>query len=208
MKDMLVLYRLIEEYGYNEPILLKKVKITELSQDSVRQAFSRLASKGLLERFSRGVYYVPTDTPFGKSRLNPKKVYEKMYIRDGENIFGYYTGLTFMNEIGLTTQVPNLVEIVTNNDRSRGRIADIGYVKVRVRKSEVEVNKENVKTLQFLDLLKQVRVQDLSEEARDLLKNYVRKQGFKKAEVFSLAKGFSSTVADRLIKSGLIDELT
>ena len=205
MKDMLVLYRLIEEYGYNEPILLKKVKITELSQDSVRQAFSRLASKGLLERFSRGVYYVPTDTPFGKSRLNPKKVYEKMYIRDGENIFGYYTGLTFMNEIGLTTQVPNLVEIVTNNDRSRGRIA-IGYVKSE--SDGVEVNKENVKTLQFLDLLKQVRVQDLSEEARDLLKNYVRKQGFKKAEVFSLAKGFSSTVADRLIKSGLIDELT
>ena len=181
---MLVLYRLIEEYGYNEPILLKKVKITELSQDSVRQAFSRLASKGLLERFSSGVYYVPTDTPFGKSRLNPKKVYEKMYIRDGENIFGYYTGLTFMNEIGLTTQVPNLVEIVTNNDRSRGRIADIGYVKVRVRKSEVEVNKENVKTLQFLDLLRQVRVQDLSEEARDLLKNYVRKQGFKKQKCF------------------------
>lgn len=33
---------------------VKKVKITELSQDSVRQAFSRLASKGLLERFSRG----------------------------------------------------------------------------------------------------------------------------------------------------------
>lgn len=206
--EMQVLSKLVETYGYNEPILLKEVKILGLTKENTRQIFHRLQKKGLLNCFSQGVYYLPTETHFGKSLLSSKKVYEKKYICDGENIYGYYAGLVFMNAIGLTSQMPNIVEIVTNNESSRGREVKVGYQKVRVRKSVVTVTNHNVKVLQFLDLMNQVNVQDMSEGTQKELRNYVQQQCFKKEEVFAFIDKFGSRVAKELVESGLIHELT
>ena len=64
------------------------------------------------------------------------------------NVYGYITGPSLANKIGLTTQLPKDEYIVTNNNRI---VSDIDNIKLS--KPVVEVTKDNYKILQVLDLL-------------------------------------------------------
>lgn len=195
-------------YGYNEPILLKEINIAGITEVYARQLFTRLVRRGQLERFEQGVYYIPKMTPLGKSRLSAKKVYEKKYICDDTKVYGYYAGLTLENAIGITTQVPNVVEIVTNNEGSRLREVTIGSQKVRVRKASVKITEKNARILQFLDLMNRINLESMPEESKANLKTFVREQKFKREEVFLYVAKFPSRTAKNMIESGVINELT
>ncbi len=205
---MEIMQDLEKKYGYNEPILLNEINIDGMNEVYIRQVFTRLVKRRKLERFGQGIYYIPKMTPLGMSRLSAKKVYEKKYISNGRNAYGFYAGLTLENAIGITAQVPNVVEIVTNNEGSRLREVMIGNQKVRVRKSSVEVTEQNAKILQFLDLMNRINLKDMSEESIVNLKSFVRKQKLKREEVFSYITKFPSRTAKNMIESGVISELT
>lgn len=61
-----IMQTLIEKYDYNEPIILKDVKLDGISDENIRQIFSRLVKSGQIERYDQGVYYIPKITPLGK----------------------------------------------------------------------------------------------------------------------------------------------
>lgn len=197
-----------KKYGYNEPILLNEINIDGMNEVYIRQVFTRLVKGKKLERFGQGIYYIPKMTSLGMSRLSTKKVYERKYISNGINVYGFYAGLTLENVIGLTTQVSNVVEIVTNNEGSRLREVMIGNQKVRLRKSSVKVTEQNVRILQFLDLMNRVNLKDMSEESKGKLKSFVREQKLKREEVFSYITQFPSRTAKKIIESGVISEFT
>ena len=205
---MEMMENLEKAYGYNEPILLSEINIAGMGEVYIRQAFTRLVKRKKLERFGQGVYYIPKMTPLGMSRLSAKKVYEKKYISNKKNVYGFYTGLTLENAIGITTQVPNVVEIITNNEGSRLREIMIGNQKVRVRKSSLYITEQNARILQFLDLMNRINLKDMSEESKDNLRNFVREQKLKREEVFQYIAKFPSRTAKNMIESGVINELT
>ena len=62
-----------------------------------------------------------------------------MCIRDS-----FYSGNTFANQLGISTQVPNKVEIVSNNIAAKIREIPIGKRTFTVRRPVVPVNDENV----------------------------------------------------------------
>ncbi len=205
---MEMMENLEKAYGYNEPILLNEISLDGMNEVYIRQAFTRLVKRGKLERFGQGVYYIPKMTPLGMSRLSAKKVYEKKYISNKKGVYGFYTGLTLENAIGITTQVPNVVEIVTNNEGSRLREIKIGNQKVRVRKSSVNITEQNARILQLLDLMNRINLKDISEESKENLKKFVGNQKLKREEVFQYISKFPSRTAKNMIESGVINELT
>ncbi len=154
------------------------------------------------------MYYIPKMTSLGKSRLSAKKVYEKKYICNEKKVYGFYAGLILENAIGLTTQVPNIVEIVTNNEGSRRREVMVGKQKVRLRKSNVKITERNARILQFLDLMNRIDLKNLPEESKDKLKSFVKEKKLKREEVFLYVTKFPSRTAKNMIKSGVINELT
>ena len=77
---MKIMETLIKKYNYNEPIILKDVKIEGMSDENIRQIFSRLVKSGKIERYDQGVYYIPKVTPLGKSKIPAKKYMKKVYI--------------------------------------------------------------------------------------------------------------------------------
>ncbi|MDD3184992.1 MAG: DUF6088 family protein [Anaerostipes sp.] len=174
---------------------------------AIRQVLTRLTKQGILERCAQGVYYIPTSTPFGKSKINVKKVYEKKYITNGEEIYGYYTGLSFENMIGFTTQMPNVVEIVTNNEKSRVREVIISSQKVRIRKPRVKITNENAKTLQLLDFLSKITWNKLDKNQRKTVIDYVRNQQIKKERLFDYIGTYPAKTSKNLLESRLTDEL-
>ena len=150
---MLVSY-LEKNYGYNEPIFINNIKIDGIKENALRQNFNRLLKKGFLKRFDTGVYYLPKPSGVLKNAyLDSNKVVQKKYISDDTNIFGYITGLSFANQLGLTTQNPAIIEIVTNKETSKGRKIDIGNKKIIIKKAKQTITNDNYRILQFLDLM-------------------------------------------------------
>ena len=143
---------LLENYGYNEPIFLNDLKIEELSENAVRQSVKRLVANGFLERYDNGIYYIPKQGGLlGKSYLDPFLVIMRKYVRSKTETYGYVTGISFVNQLGLTTQMPAIIEIVTNREATNGRTVTVGNQKVRIKKAAVEVSDNNAELLQLLD---------------------------------------------------------
>jgi len=99
-------------------------------------------------RFRKGIYYRTIKTPFGYSNIDYNKLINDLYLFDINQVYGYISGPSLANKIGLTTQMPKEEYIVTNNNRI---VSDIDNIKLI--KPSVVVTKDNYKILQVLDLL-------------------------------------------------------
>ncbi|MGD0541030.1 MAG: DUF6088 family protein [Tepidisphaeraceae bacterium] len=77
---------------------------------AVGQAFSRMTRQGLLERLSKGIYYRPRETAFGKSQPNPSAIQRLATQRKA--IFP--AGIAAANLLGFTTQSGRRGDISTN----------------------------------------------------------------------------------------------
>ncbi len=112
-------------------------------------ALKRLADKGLIERFQKGVYYRSRQTIFGTARPSEEHIETQLLTRRGDEIIGYETGYSLMNKIGLTTLVPTKREIATNAYRKK---VDDRFI--IVKKPVVTVNASNFRYFQFLDIIR------------------------------------------------------
>jgi hypothetical protein len=102
---MTLLEMLYQQYGTNEPILLSEITFEDYSRPWIMKQLQSLCVSGDLCKYEKGVYYVPTETVFGKSILNPRKVIEKKYINDSKRIIGYYSGITLQNQLKITRRI-------------------------------------------------------------------------------------------------------
>ena len=59
-----------ERFGENEPILVEEIldEFSDISRQAVYKKIDAAMEEGLLARYDRGVYYLPTETRFGASR--------------------------------------------------------------------------------------------------------------------------------------------
>lgn len=156
--EMLYQY-ILDNYKQNEPIFLADLQIEGLSNVNLRQQIKKLVDTGKLKRFDKGIYFLPKKTIFKSgSQIAPESVLEYKYLRDKSKRCGYISGLMFFNQMGLTTQVPMLYEVVTNKATNEYRETSLAKSKVIVRRPKVTITEDNYKVLQFLDLLKDVDV--------------------------------------------------
>ena len=177
---------LIDNYGYNEPIFLNDLLVEGISENAVRQSVKRLVAYGFLERYDSGIYYIPKSGGLlGKSYLDPSIVIMRKYVENNSNKYGYITGLSFANQLGLTTQMPAVIEIVTNREATNGRTLMVGNQKVRVKKSAIPVSEDNAELLQLLDSVGQAeKYTELTmKETVEILSAYIRKKKFTKEQL-------------------------
>ena len=60
---------LLEQYGTNEPILSTDITFECYSRPWIMKQLQTLCEEGKIIRYEKGIYYIPTDTVFGKSIL-------------------------------------------------------------------------------------------------------------------------------------------
>lgn len=150
---------LLDNYKENEPIFLVDLQVDGMTRTNVRQQIKKLTDTGKVKRFDNGIYFLPQKTIFKSgSQLAPEKVLECKYLRDKDERCGYVSGLMFFNQMGLTTQVPMMYEVVSNKATNDYRETSLAKSRVIVRKPKVPVTEKNYKALQFLDMLKDVDV--------------------------------------------------
>lgn len=200
---------LIDNYGYNEPIFLNDLSVEGISENAVRQSVKRLVASGFLERYDSGIYYIPKRGGLlGKSYLDPSIVIMRKYVENNSNKYGYITGMSFANQLGLTTQMPAVIEVVTNREATNGRMLMVGNQKVRVKKPTILVSKDNAELLQLLDSVGQAeKYTELTiKETVDILITYMRKKGFTKEQLSDVSSALTGATAKKLIEWGMIYE--
>ena len=145
---------LTEKYKEGEPIFFSDIYNGEISKSALTQQLSTLCKKGLLAKYDKGIYYLPKKTRL-KSSVGPTAdtIAKYKYISKNGKTDGYYSGNTFANQLGISTQVPHVIEIVSNNTNSAPRDVKIGNRRFNIRKPLISITNENVYILQMLDLL-------------------------------------------------------
>ena len=119
-------------------------------------------------RHQKGIYYVAKNTPFGRSGIRYSELLKRKYLVDGDRIIGYETGPSYMNKMGLTTQMS--ADIFLATDRVKGA-DERGIVIV---KPVMRINNDNYRYLQFLDMLdNRMKVKIEADNYRDILREYI-----------------------------------
>jgi hypothetical protein len=137
--------------------------ITEVNKkEAVIKALNRMVQAGKIAKLSKGKYYKPEATPFGNLLPAQKQVVKDLLEEDGK-VTGYLTGYSIYNQLGLTTQVSNTIQIGKNQTRP-------GFKRERYTISFIKqkntINKENIPLLQILDAIRYIKkIPDASIES-------------------------------------------
>ncbi len=195
---------LYDKFGKNNPFFTSDIEYKNYSRPWLYKELNKLCDESKIIRFERGLYYIPEETIFGPSILNPNKVIEKKYIFDGEQVIGYYSGISFLNLLGLTTQMSNVIEVYTNNEPSNVRTLMVGTQRVLLRKSRADITRENVAVLSFLELMNFVPFGFINDERQGILMKYIKKNGINRKAISQYAPLFPDKAIRNLVESELI----
>ena len=199
-----LLNELIEQYGYNEPIFTQEIVYKSYSKPWLYKELNRLCEQGLLVRFDKGIYYIPKQTPLGPSLLDPRKVIRKKYVQNGEKTVGYYAGNTLLNLMNLSTQMPNNIEVYTNNEKAKLREVKIGNHCVVLRRTRTPVTNANVAVLQFLEMMNITNASFFDEDRKAAVNRYIKDNAITQDKVTAYAPVFPDRAMRNLIESGVV----
>lgn len=183
-----MLYEYLEmNYKTNEPIFMADVKSKlQVSDVNLRRMFKELCDDGRINRFQNGIYYIPKKSRLkGGVPLSADAVVKAKYISRRGEIDGYYSGYTFANQLGITTQVPYVIEIVSNNASSRIREVNVKGRRVVLRKPRTFITERNYRVLQLLDLLSNITQyadQDM-DEVSARVKTYINNERISREDI-------------------------
>ena len=154
----------IEQYPKNEPIFIEDIKKYIIQENennkenkeniskNINVILNRLKKEGIIKAEYKGVYYKPIINMFGEMGLDHGKLIKLKYLKDRQgNTKGYIVGAKLYNKLGLTTQVPNVTEIVTNECKYHKQYDE--RLRVYINKPKIKITNENYIYLQFIDIL-------------------------------------------------------
>ena len=195
----------------NEPIFIEEIldAIKEYSRAYTFRQIKKMEEDGTIVRFTQGVYYLPTETEFGRSSISIHQILNRKYLNDNDEIFGVYSGLILQNMFGVTTQVPNVLEIVTNKETTRCRKIMIKGREFILRKSRIKITKENASSYMILQLFSEIKDADyMDERGIRTIRSYMKKTNVTKNDLFELANVFPARTMKNLMVSGVLNDPT
>lgn len=196
---------LIKNYKPNEPIFVSDVELS-VSDDNLRQMFKTLCDAGKIKRFDIGIYYIPKKSILkNEVPLAADEVAVAKYINKKGKIEGFYSGYTFANQLGISTQVPYVKEIVSNNASTRVREVNVRNKRIILRKARTPITNDNYVVLQLLDLLKDLeQYYDIDfDEMCERLTRYVKDENITKVQVDKYIGEYPDKVYKNIYRTGL-----
>lgn len=149
--------RLAKGYVFTYDDLIQEVD----NKEAVIKALNRMVQKGKLAKLSKGKYYKPEQTVFGEIGPERYQVVKDLLEENGK-VIGYLTGLSIYNQLNLTTQVSNTIQIGKNTVRPAFKR---GFYKISFIRQKNTITKENIPLLQLLDCIRYIKkIPDASVE--------------------------------------------
>lgn len=137
-------------------------------------------------RYKKGIYYKSKQTPFGVCGIDMTELIRKTYLYDGKKVIGYETGPSYMNKIGLTTQMPKFTFIATENNRLNAAGEDDGVYLIA---PVMNVTENNFRYLQLLDMLdNRFKVKIENENPYMIYRSYIERYGLDYERLLNYAR--------------------
>lgn len=130
------------------------IDIPSDDKESSIKALNRLVQSGKLRKLSKGRYYKVNNTEFGEISPTHFEVVKDLLEKDGKPI-GYITGYGAYNELGLTTQLPNQIQIGRNDIRAA---IERGIYKISFLKQKNVITRRSVPLLKILDAISTIKI--------------------------------------------------
>ena len=132
------------------------------TKEAIIKALNRMAAAGKIVKLAKGKYYKPESTPFGNLQPSQAQVVKDLLEENGKTV-GYLTGYSIYNQLGLTTQVSNTIQIGKNQVRPNFKRERYNISFVQQKNT---ITKENIPLLQLLDAIRYIKkIPDASIEA-------------------------------------------
>ncbi|PIQ19141.1 MAG: hypothetical protein COW66_02670 [Flavobacteriaceae bacterium CG18_big_fil_WC_8_21_14_2_50_34_36] len=173
-------------------------------KEAIIKALNRMVASGKIAKLSKGKYYKPEQTVFGELQPNQYQIVKDLLENDGKPI-GYLTGYSIYNQLGLTTQVSNIIQIGKNEIRPAIKRAQY---KIKFVKQKNTITKDSIPLLQLLDAMRYIKnipdasVASAAKRLLAILKNLTEKD---KTTIVRLAMKYPP--ATRSLLGALLDEL-
>lgn len=150
-------------------------------KEAIIKSLNRLAALGKINKLSQGKYYKPETSAFGNLQPAQYQIVKDLLEKKGKPI-GYITGYGAYNELGLTTQVSNTIQIGRNEVRPALRR---GLYKIAFIKQKNKITSNNIPLLKILDAIRFIKaIPDASiEESCTRLIAIIRKLTPKEIEM-------------------------
>ena len=203
--------RLSETFRIDEPIFSEEIigLFPEYSRVQIFRYIEKAKKNKEIVQFSRGVYYLPHTTFWGTlSTITADSVIAKRYVSYQRGRYGVYSGIKLLNSFSVTTQMPAVIEIVTNNETMRRREIELNGRRFILRKSRTEITEENYAAYTVLQLFHDIddgEVQSGSFQSRLLA--YIREQKVTGEQLSDMASAFPAKAAKNMIRSGILYEI-
>ena len=194
-----------EKYAYSEPIFVE-----DLDQEQ-KDELVKLAKAGEIKMFEDGIYYFTKTVVFSTFEselpLRPESVIERRYLEHNGDVFGYISGFSLVNGAGLSRQVPNFLEITTNNVDNDGDFF-VGIRRIKVHPSPIKITKENVNSLQFLDLMTWMDPVVFEEMDQFMLHEWIQENNIKLNDLYEYVDYFPEIAKQNLNREVVKNEFT
>ncbi|MGH9948208.1 MAG: type IV toxin-antitoxin system AbiEi family antitoxin domain-containing protein [Pyrinomonadaceae bacterium] len=122
-------------------------------REAVIKALNRMAAAGKISKLSKGKYYKPESTQFGELQPDRRQIVKDL-MEENSKITGYLTGLSIYNQLGLTTQVSNTLQIGKNQIRPSFKRERYSITFIQQKNT---ITRENVPLLQVLDAIRYIK---------------------------------------------------
>ncbi|WP_205504625.1 type IV toxin-antitoxin system AbiEi family antitoxin domain-containing protein [Rufibacter psychrotolerans] len=194
----------IEQAPPGQLLTYADFQVEEGQFPALAAALSRLSRKGVIERLAKGRYYKPKQTVFGKVKPSEQEIIRNL-SSSGNKLRGYQSGIALYNQLGLTTQIPQEITLVTRKQR---RISSIGKTKIRYVQSPMDFQESDIDKLQLLDVLRDFKkIPDRNNrKVFDILTRYIK--NLKNEDIESLAQlALNYNPATRALLGALIEQI-
>ena len=162
-------------------------------KDTIVKTLNNFVAKGKIAKLSKGKFYKPEVTEFGKLLPSSYQIVKDFIEKDGK-LIGYLTGYSVYNELLLTTQIANIIQIGTNQYR---RPLKRGNYKISFVLQPNKITKTNYKLLQILDSVRFVRsipATSTDEACKRLIQIFKELTAEEQAKITNLALQYTDYV--------------
>ena len=133
-----VIKELINTYKENTPIFISEIK-NHFNKEEIPKIYvylNRLIKTEQLKTYSNGIYY--------KGHITKEDIIEKKYIKDDNNIYGYY-----------------IKDFLVSNICSKGTSYYNKTLDIKIKRPSIKITNDNYK---YLELLDKIRYNDITKE--------------------------------------------
>lgn len=205
------LKKIKDNFEIGEPIFTNEIlALFDLSKQRTMELLKKSIDNGDIKKIERGVYYVPykktlsyngvvfegleTDNEPTTEEIIIKKY---KYNNKGE-VYGIDDGMVLENDLHLTTQVPQVYNIITNNESRNMRVVKIGNEEVRLKKPYVKITKDNYKEYEVLQAINVLS--NMNHRTAQQIKDDIKRYGKNKERMIKMLPYFPEKVKHRVEK--------